>query len=149
MNNHPNVPTGEFEERHAEAIEAGDRAWINGRWQVVEAVGAWPTGSSEQPKVEVTTEPYSDGYVFEAREPLLVAVGDFGERPKGEAFEVHIEFGSPGVRSAENISDLLTEVARHVEEEGMWEGSIFDDNGNAVGSYKLMIDASDLVEEAV
>lgn len=52
------VPTGEYEDRHAEAIEAGDRVFIDGKWQTVEAAGAWPTGKPN-PKVEITTEPDS------------------------------------------------------------------------------------------
>lgn len=130
------VPTGEYEDRDAEAIEAGDRVFIDGKWQTVEAAGASPTGQPN-PKVEITTEPDSEGYVFEPRFSLPVAVGEVDARPKGEAFVLQIELGNAAMNTAADIAEAVGEASKRIAASGSWEGPIWDGNGNTVGSYRL------------
>lgn len=143
MGNAELVPTGDYESRAAERIEAGDVVWIAGEWQTVEAAGAWPTGRPDDPRgdagpmVELTTEPHSEGHTFDPRLTLYVATGEVGSRPKGEAFVLRIEIGNAAMSDAADVADALARVASMVGETGSWEGSISDYNGNTVGSYRL------------
>lgn len=127
------IPTGDYESRRAKHIEAGDRVFIDGSWQEIEAAGEWPGSGS----VEVTTEPHSEGHVFEPNQLVPVAVGEVGSRPKGEAFTLRIEIGNAAMSDAGDVADALARVASMVGETGSWEGSISDYNGNTVGSYLL------------
>lgn len=111
----------------------GDRVFLDGRWQTVEAAGSWP-GS---PNVELTTKPYSEGQMFRPHFELPVAVGEVDSRPKGEAFTLQIELGNEAMSTAADVADALARCAAMVGETGAWEGNIADGNGNTVGSYRL------------
>lgn len=128
------IPTGEFEDRKVRDIRAGDRVFIDGEWREVEAGGSWPESPNT---VELTTEPHSEGFVFEPSRSLPVAVGEVGSRPKGEAFTLRIELGNAAMCDAADVADALARVASMVGETGSWEGTISDYNGNSVGSYLL------------
>lgn len=136
------IPTGDYEDRHAEAIEAGDRVFIEGKWQTVEAAGQWPSSAPGEPMVEVTTEPYGEGFVFGPRDSVPVAVGEVDARPKGEAFTLRIELGNAAMSTAADVADALARVSAMVGETGSWEGPITDENGNTVGRYLLSDEAA-------
>lgn len=127
------TPTGEYEERRIDQIEAGDRVFIAGAWQTVEAIGSWPQSRN----IELTTEPDSEGYVFRPAFRLPVAVGEVDARPKGEEFVLRIELGNEAMNTAADVADALVRAAAMVGETGSWEGSIADGNGNTVGRYLL------------
>lgn len=128
------IPTGDFENRKVRDINAGDRAFIDGGWREIEAGGSWPESTNV---VELTTEPYSEGFVFEPSRSLPVATGEVGSRLRGEAFTLRIELGNAAMSDAADVADALARVASMVGETGSWEGSIADGNGNAVGRYLL------------
>lgn len=69
------TPTGEYENRAARDLDAGDRVWIDGRWQEVECADV--TGGD---RIEVITKPHSEGFLLEPTLTLPTATGEVGER---------------------------------------------------------------------